>query len=131
MIAVDASAVVTALVTVGPLGVAARSALAEHQLAYPSLMPFEAANALRRLTVTGSVDAHRARLGMQRLTEIRGMEIGFNSLADRVWELRGQITAYDAAYVALAELFDAPLLTLDARLRRAKGPRCAFVELAA
>ncbi len=129
MIATDASAVVAALVTIGPRGVAARSALAEHQLAYPSIMQFEAANALRRLTVTGSIDEVRARRAMQHLSEIRGMEIGFEQLADRIWELRGQITVYDASYVAVAEFVDVPLLTLDERLRRAKGPRCNFVDL--
>jgi predicted nucleic acid-binding protein len=129
MIAVDASAVVTALVTVGQLGVAARSVLTEHPLAYPSLMPFEAANALRRLTNAGTIDSQRAQQAMQRLTEIRGMELGFNSLARRVWELRGQVTVYDASYVAVAEFVDVPLLTLDDRLRRAKGPRCRFFDL--
>lgn len=66
---------------------------------------------------------------MQHLSEIRGMEIGFEQLADRIWELRGQITVYDASYVAVAEFVDVPLLTLDERLRRAKGPRCNFVDL--
>ena len=129
MIATDASAVVTALVTIGPRGVAARSALAEHQLAYPSIMPFEAANALRRLTIAGTIDALRARSALQHLTEIRGMEIGFEPIANRVWELRGQITAYDASYIAVAEFVGVPLLTLDDRLRRAKGPHCSFLNL--
>lgn len=48
-------------------------------------------------------------------------------LARRVWELRDDLTAYDAAYVALAELLDAPLVTLDSRMARAAGPRCRIV----
>jgi predicted nucleic acid-binding protein len=49
-------------------------------------------------------------------------------VAERAWELRGSLTAYDAAYVAVAELVGAPLLTLDARLSRAPGPRCRFLK---
>jgi predicted nucleic acid-binding protein len=45
----------------------------------------------------------------------------------RAWELRGSVTYYDASYVALAELLDAPLVTLDPRLARAPGPRCEFL----
>jgi predicted nucleic acid-binding protein len=48
-------------------------------------------------------------------------------VAARVWELRRSITAYDACYVALAEQLRAPLATLDRKLSRASGPRCAFL----
>jgi predicted nucleic acid-binding protein len=48
-------------------------------------------------------------------------------LASRAWELRDTVTYYDASYVALAELLDAPLVTLDRRLAQAPGPRCAFL----
>lgn len=51
----------------------------------------------------------------------------YDALAPRAWQLRGGVTVYDAAYVALAEEFEAPLMTLDLRLTRAPGPRCAFV----
>jgi predicted nucleic acid-binding protein len=51
----------------------------------------------------------------------------FAPLADRVWALHPTVTAYDAAFVAVAEALDAPLVTLDRRLARASGPRCAFV----
>ena len=50
-----------------------------------------------------------------------------HKLAARAWELRGSVTYYDASYVALAELLDAPLVTLDRRLAQAHGPRCAFL----
>ena len=50
----------------------------------------------------------------------------FEPLGDRVWELHTTVTAYDAVYVALAEVLDAPLWTLDRRLAAAPGPRCAF-----
>jgi predicted nucleic acid-binding protein len=51
----------------------------------------------------------------------------YEVVAARVWELRHNMTAYDAWYVALAEALDSPLATLDARLARAAGPRCRFV----
>ncbi|MBE7190391.1 type II toxin-antitoxin system VapC family toxin [Jatrophihabitans endophyticus] len=47
-------------------------------------------------------------------------------LLDRMWELRANVTAYDAAYVALAEQLDAPVITCDAKLASASGPRCSF-----
>lgn len=59
----------------------------------------------------------------------RDLESVFADVADRIWELRGQVTVYDVVYVAVAELLDVPLLTLDDRLRRAKGPRCSFLDL--
>jgi predicted nucleic acid-binding protein len=51
----------------------------------------------------------------------------YHVTADRVWELRANLTCYDGAYVALAELLGAPLATLDLKLSRATGPRCEFV----
>jgi predicted nucleic acid-binding protein len=57
--------------------------------------------------------------------------VGYASVADRVWELRRTVTAYDACYVALAELLDAPLATLDVRLARAPGLRCQVITPAA
>lgn len=55
-------------------------------------------------------------LGVERL--------GVQGLLPRVWELRGNMSAYDATYVALAEALEAPLVTADGRLARAPGPRC-------
>ena len=129
MIVVDASAMVAFLADVDVIGVATRSAIAEHGVAFPSVMPYEVVNTLRRLVASRATDAEFARQCVARLTALRGTEVAFGALADRIWELRGQVTAYDAAYVALAELFDVPLLTLDERLRRAKGPRCSFFDL--
>ena len=53
--------------------------------------------------------------------------LAHSRLATRAWEFRDSVTYYDATYVALAELLDAPLVTLDRRLARASGPRCAFL----
>lgn len=51
-------------------------------------------------------------------------------LLDRMWALRDNVTPYDAAYVALAERLDSPLITCDARLSAASGPRCSFELIA-
>jgi predicted nucleic acid-binding protein len=64
------------------------------------------------------------------LHDFAGLDVGlfpFAPLADRVWELRAGVTSYDAWYVALAEAYDVPLVTLDARLVRAAGPGCEVV----
>ena len=129
MIVVDASAMVAFLADVDPIGEAARAAVVMHEIAYPSFMPYEVVSTLRRLVASRATDAEFGRHCVSRLAALRGTEVPFAALADRIWELRGQVTAYDAAYVALAELFDIPLLTLDHRLRWAKGPRCEFFEL--
>jgi len=61
------------------------------------------------------------------LPQLRVTTFDFGILAARVWALHPNVTAYDAAYVALAEELDAPLVTLDRRLPRADGPRCSFL----
>lgn len=129
MIVVDASAMVAFLADGDAIGEATRSIIADHGVAYPSLLPFEVTSTMRRLVTNRATDARFAHQCLARLAAFRATEVGFGPLADRIWELRGQVTAYDAAYVALAELFDVPLLTLDDRLRRAKGSRCSFVEI--
>ena len=68
---------------------------------------------------------HQHRAGAD-LVELPLTSFPFEPLADRVWELHPGVTAYDAAYVALAEALDVPLWTLDRRLAAAPGPRCAF-----
>jgi len=52
---------------------------------------------------------------------------GFDSFAERIWELRHTVTSYDAWYVALAEALQVPLATLDTKLATASGPRCTFL----
>jgi predicted nucleic acid-binding protein len=123
---VDASTVVAALVDGGPGGRWAESVLAAGPLAAPHLMPVEAANILRRAALAGDLTDDGATLAHADLLLLRVELFPYAPLAERVWELRGAITAYDAWYVALAESLDAPLGTLDKRLARAPGPRCAF-----
>jgi len=64
---------------------------------------------------------------MRDLVDLRVHLFPFEPVADRVWELRGNLSAYDAWYVALAESLETDLITLDRRLAKAPGPRCSFV----
>ena len=124
---VDASAVVAALTDGGDDGEWARAAVRSHALVAPSHMFVEASNVLRRLVLAGSLTADLAALAHEDLMQLSVTVVGFEVLARRVWALHPNLTAYDAAYVALAEELGAPLLTLDARLARAPGVRCTFL----
>lgn len=120
MIVVDASAAVSALLNAGP----ARTALGTQQLAAPHLIDAEVANALRRQVAARRIrpDAGRAALGtLSTLGMTRYPSVG---LLQRVWELRDNLRAYDACYVALAEALGCGLLTADARISQARDLRC-------
>ncbi|MGH8966232.1 MAG: type II toxin-antitoxin system VapC family toxin [Actinomycetes bacterium] len=126
-IVVDASTVVMLLADATGVGKWVASNLTDRQVAVPSLMPYEAANALRRRVLAGALDATTARTAHDDLRDLQWDVWPHSRLAERTWELRGAVSYYDASYIALAELLDAPLLTLDRRLTRAPGPRCAFL----
>ena len=123
---VDSSVVVAALVDGGEVGSWADDLLATDDLAAPHLMPVEVANVLRRAALAGEISADTAALAHGDLLSLRVELFEYEPFATRVWELRPSITAYDGWYVALAETLDARLATLDLRLTKAAGPRCAF-----
>ncbi|NEK57000.1 type II toxin-antitoxin system VapC family toxin [Geodermatophilus sabuli] len=123
----DSSAVFAALVDGGPDGEWAARTLARRPLAAPGHLLVEVSAVLRRAVLTGHLSRDVAALAHRDLTDLRVGTFAFEPLADRVWELHPTVTAYDAAYVALAEALDAPLVTLDRRLARASGPTCAFL----
>ncbi|MEW6155631.1 MAG: type II toxin-antitoxin system VapC family toxin [Actinomycetota bacterium] len=123
---VDASLVVAALVDSGADGRWAESMLGSDALVAPHLLPVEVANVLRRAVAAGEVSADSASLAHGDLLGLRIGLFAYEPFANRVWELRGGVSAYDAWYVALAESLDAPLATLDRRLARSRGPRCRF-----
>lgn len=123
-VVVDASVMVALLVDVGRDGANAEAAVVGQRLAAPHLMPAEVANVLRRSTTSRLISADTAALALADLGDLPVLLYPFGSFSDRVWELRRNLTSYDAWYVALAEELDVPLLTLDRRLRRAPGLRC-------
>lgn len=123
---VDASAVVAALVDRGADGEWAEAELARDRLAAPHLMLVEAANILRRAVIARDLPADSATLAHADLLALRVGLFPYEPTAQRSWELSNNLNAYDAWYVALAEALDAPLVTLDRRLARSRGPRCRF-----
>jgi predicted nucleic acid-binding protein len=122
---VDASAVVAALVDTGPSGTWAEGLLTPTLVA-PQLLHAEVANVLRRAAGAGDITDDVASLAHADLVDLRVELVPYEPVAARVWELRHNLTAYDAWYVAVAELIDAPLATLDERQAAAPGPRCEF-----
>jgi predicted nucleic acid-binding protein len=123
---VDAGFVVVALVDSGPVGTWADGLLGREELAAPHLMPAEAANILRRASLSGEISSDTASLAHADLLAL-GVELfAYEGFATRAWELRQNVTAYDAWYVALAEYLATTLATVDLRLSRARGPRCSF-----
>lgn len=121
MIVVDASAALAALLNDGP----ARSALSTEQLHSPHLVDSEVANGLRRLLASSRIGADAAGAAIRawrRLGLVRYPVVG---MLGRVWELRDNLSAYDASYVALAEELRCALVSADRRLARAPGVRCS------
>ncbi|MHB2022145.1 MAG: type II toxin-antitoxin system VapC family toxin [Mycobacteriales bacterium] len=122
----DASAVVALLLDAGPDGRWAADALAGADLAAPSLFAFEAANILRRHELAKLISPDQAAQAHADLLDLAVEHWPYELLAPRVWELRQNLTSYDASYVALAELLDVALVTLDRGIARAPGLRCKF-----
>lgn len=123
---VDASLVVSALVDGGPEGQWAEREVERAPLAAPHLLMVEVTNILRRAARARQITEDSAAMAHDDLLALRIELFAYEPVAERVWELRGAVTAYDAWYVALAESLDAPLATLDRKLSRAAGPRCKF-----
>lgn len=131
MIVVDASVLAVALGDDGPAGDAARARLRGERLAAPDLVDLEVLSVWRRQVRAGALDLRRAALALQDLRELRLDRALHTRLLARCWELRDQLTVYDAAYVALAEGEGALLVTADARMSRATSIRCTVDVLRA
>ena len=130
MIVVDASVLVVALGDDDDSGHRARTRLRGQQLVAPELIDLEVLSAWRRLAASGSMSAERERQAVADLSELRIRRVGHHRFLDRCWELRDNVTIYDAAYVALAEQLEVTLVTADARLGAAPGPHCPIEFLA-
>ena len=125
-IVIDSSVVVAALVDDGRDGSWAREGLGADELVAPAHLFVEVSSVLRRAVLTDRLGRDAAALAHRDLADLPVTVFPFEPLADRVWDLHPTVTPYDAAFVALAEELDVPLWTLDRRLARSSGPRCAF-----
>lgn len=126
----DASVLVVALASDGPDGVRHRDRLKGERLVAPHLIDVEVVAAWRRLAGTGTLEEQRVGLARADLRSMAIERVPHGPLLERVWELRVNLTTYDATYVALAELLAAPLVTADAKLAGAPGIRCSVEVLA-
>jgi predicted nucleic acid-binding protein len=130
VIVLDASAVVELVLgSSRSAAVRVRIERLDESLHAPHLLDVEVASALRRYQLSGELSSEE---GREALVDLAGLDIvryPHDPLLGRVWELRRSATAYDAVYLALAEVLDAPLLTLDRRLARTRG-HGARVEVA-
>lgn len=125
MIVVDASALVPALVENTPRGVRARDVLAsDTRWAAPSHLLIEVVSTLRGLVLGAKLDPAAGAAAVQDAGRLVIDELDLRASLPRIWQLRANLTAYDAAYVAVAEALDCPLVTADGRLSRASGVRC-------
>ena len=128
MIVTDTSILVPALGDDGQYGRTARQRLLDEHLAAPELVDLELLSAFRRLVGSGRMSEIRATTALTDFSELVITRSAHRPLLPRCWELRENLTPYDAAYVALAESLAVVLVTADNRLARAPGIRCA-VEL--
>jgi len=126
VLVVDAGFAVAALVDSGPVGTWADGLLGSEDLAAPHLMLVEAANILRRASLRSEISAEVASMTHADLLALRVGLFGYEPFAARIWELRENLSAHDAWYVALAERLSATLATVDLKLSQAPGPRCTF-----
>jgi predicted nucleic acid-binding protein len=124
LIVADASVIAPALGDDSAKGDRFRLRLRGERLAAPHLVDLEVMSAWRRQSAAGLLDARRAALALTDLQELPVRRFPHAPLMARCWELRDNLTVYDASYVALAELFEVTLLTADQRLARSPGLRC-------
>jgi predicted nucleic acid-binding protein len=124
VIVVDASVLASALADDDADGDAARAGLRGHALAAPELIDLEVASVWRRQVMVGQLETRRADLAVADLLALPLQRVPHRQLLTRCWELWPDLTPYDGAYVALAELLDAVLVTGDKRLSHSPGLRC-------
>ncbi|HKY20149.1 MAG TPA: type II toxin-antitoxin system VapC family toxin [Vicinamibacterales bacterium] len=129
MIVLDASAAIEWLLQTATGGrVEARLFSRRVTLHAPHLLDLEIAQVLRRYVSSGIVTASRGRQALEDLLDLPLARYPHELLLERIWELRNNLTAYDAAYLALAEVLDAPLITCDGKMAAASGHH-AVVEV--
>lgn len=129
MIVVDASIVAPALADDGPTGIRFRARLLGEELIAPELLHLEVCSVFRKLHQRGELSSRRATAAFRDLEALPVRRVGHQPLLPRIWQLRNNVTPYDASYVALAEVLGLTLLTGDRRLGASPGPRCSIEHL--
>ena len=130
MIVVDACVLANVVGDDGQTGVAARSLLAAAgEASVPDLADVETVSVLRKRWIAGTLTARRFRTAVDDLLALPIVRYPTGPLMSRAYELRANVTANDACYVAVAEALGCTLVTGDAKLARASGPRCRIEVL--
>jgi len=120
----DASAIAALLLDSGPDGQWVTQTVESSEIAAPALVTFETANVIRRHELAGQITPDQSAQAHADLLDLAIALWPYELLATRAWELRQNLSTYDASYVALAETIDLTLVTLDKRLAKAPGMRC-------
>ena len=120
----DASAVAALLLDSGPDGQWVTHTIDSGRITAPALVTYETANVIRKHELAGQVSPDQAAQAHADLLDLTIELWPYDILASRAWELRQNLSIYDATYVALAETTDMTLVTLDKRLAKAPGTRC-------
>lgn len=129
MLVIDASCLFEVLADTPRAGEIAARLAADVEHAAPHIVDAEVLGVIRAQYLRGQLDGTAAGQAVADLRDWPGERVGHRWLLDRAWQLRTSVRSWDALYVALAELFDATLLTLDARLAQAAGPTCRIEVL--
>jgi predicted nucleic acid-binding protein len=124
LIVLDASVAATAVSDDGGDGRRALDVMSGARVVAPELVDLEVVSAVRAAVRAGQMTLRRALQAVEELALLPIQRVSHVPLLHRIWELRENVSAYEAAYVALAESIGAPLVTADQRLARAPGLRC-------
>jgi predicted nucleic acid-binding protein len=120
----DASALAALLLDGGPDGKWVTDTIGSGQIEAPALVTYETANVIHRHEISGQISADQAAQAHADLLDLTIELWPYELLAARAWELRANLSIYDATYVALAETRSLTLITLDRRLAKAPGANC-------
>ena len=127
MLVIDASAIVELLMA-SPTGSAVGDFVfsSNEPLAAPQLVDIEVLHAIRRLHRMGVLPLDRSEQALEDFGDLPIYRYGHENLRAGMWRLRNNVTAYDAAYIALAEMLEAPVVTCDGKLARSSGHDASF-----